>query len=258
MRLGRSVRYALGIFGLATSLVAGTGTAALAQAQSFVGLEPETLQITPGGMQNSPRSLPERKSEDLPRLKWRDMLFLNSLDGAGTSLLQGDTFRLGFGADEPSREHFGENMWQFGSDRSYSFGAYGEYAIMDQWTLGATVTRSMTGGNGGVVADIGLKWNARISDGWSLEVGPSLSWATGDYVQGLFGPDSRGAGLQLHDASPGFKDVTVSGAVNYSLSESWTVGGMIGAQRFLGDPGVSALTNDEKSVFGAISFGYRF
>ena len=262
MEVSRSIRAAAAAVALLGSLAAGQA-AGVELRDLRSGAEADVLQITPGGPAAAvlPSDAAGQPDHAAPRLRWRDMLFLNTLDGVGYSMLAGDNYRLGVkSTDEPFREYGpGDMLWSFGApDRARNVGAFGQYSLFDHWTVEASVNRALTGGNGGLMADVGVKWNTRLGEGWFVEVGPSVSWAAGDYVQGLFGPDSRGVGLQLYDAGPGFKDVTVSGAVSYSLSDTWTVGGMIGAQRFLGDVGGGPTTIPEDSIFGGISFGFRF
>lgn len=188
---------------------------------------------------------------------WRDSLFLGSLGGIEAEILRGSNYAAGLStrSDHP-RDRFNLN----GDDSTLEFGAFGEL-FFDDWKIVARVGQDVSDEGGGFVADLGIRWASQVSENWRVELGSGISWASDDYINRFYGVTPRqaaGSGLRLYDASPGLKDVTVSGSVTYSISENWTVGGMIGAQRLMGAAAASPLVKDENEYFGGLSLGYRF
>ncbi len=187
----------------------------------------------------------------------RDSLFLGSIGGIEAELLRGSNFAAGVSSRSERLHH---RLDLGGIDSTLEFGAFGEI-FFDDWSIIGRVGQDFSNNGGGFVADLGVKWASQISNRWRVELGSEISWGSGEYMGRAFGVDAReaaGTGLRLYDPSPGLKDVTVSGAVTYSVSENWTVGGLIGAQRLIGAAASSPLITDEEEFFGGISLDYRF
>lgn len=191
------------------------------------------------------------------KANWRDTLFLGSLGGIEAEILRGSNFAAGISA-RSQRPHHRFNLGR--DDSTLEFGAFGEL-FFDDWKIVARVGQDLSDAGGGFVADLGLRWASQISDNWRVELGSEISWASDQYVNRLYGVGPGRAaesGLRLYDAAPGLKDLTLSGSVTYSISENWTVGGIIGAQRLMGSAADSPLVKDENEYFGGFSLDYRF
>ena len=188
---------------------------------------------------------------------WQDSMMFGTIGGVEAEILRGPRFSAGLTA-RSERPGYRLNI---GRDEStLEFGAFGALTF-DDWSLIGRVGQDVSEDGGGFVADLGVRWASQISDRWSFAVGSGVSWGSGGYLDrfyGVSGRDSGGKGLRLYDPSPGLKDVTISGSVTYSLSESWTLGGLIGAQRLLGPAAASPLVKDENEFFGGLSLDYRF
>ena len=188
-----------------------------------------------------------------------DGLFLQGLDGIGATILESDGFRLGLrtrGDVRPSTD----GSTSLAGDDVIDIGAFGAFTF-DEWTLSASLGQGLQEESGGFAGDLGLKWATQFADGWRVEVGPVFSWASDDYLDGLSGFTPRrvpGRGLQLYDPIPGSRELTFSGAVEYSISDSWTVGGMIGAQRMVGGSVDNPTDEEVNEFFGGVSLGIRF
>ena len=191
------------------------------------------------------------------KASWRDTLFLGSLGGIEAEILRGSNFAAGISARSQRPHH----RLELGRDDStLEFGAFGEL-FFDDWKIVARVGQDLSDTGGGFVADLGLRWASQISDSWRVELGSEISWASDQYTNRFYGVGPRRAseaGLRLYDAAPGLKDLTFSGSVTYSISDNWTIGGIVGAQRLMGSAADSPLVKDENEYFGGFSLDYRF
>lgn len=226
----------------------------------------DPLEITPGiqhDAQDDSGYLTENGFLTRPRLdsqQLADTLVLQSLPAFEAEIVRGSGFAAGVSARTPfDRRGLFRQSDRGGSTADSGVGAYGSFS-MEDLTLTARLGQEATDGTGGFVADLGLKWASQIMDNLTLVIGSEISWADENYFEGLYATDSRfsGSGLRLHDASPGLKDLTVSGSVTYSIGDNWTVGGLVGAQRFLGDSAASVTNGVESEYFGGLSLGVRF
>jgi len=190
-----------------------------------------------------------------------DTLVLQSLPAFEAEIVRGSGFAAGVSAHTPYDRHglFRDSNLK-GPAPDSGMGAYGSFSLEDVTLTARLGQQEANDGTGGFVADLGLKWASQIMDNLTLVIGSEISWADEDYFQSLYTNDRRfsGTGLRLRDASPGLKDLTVSGAVTYSIGDNWTVGGLVGAQRFLGNPAVSTTNGDDSEYFGGLSLGVRF
>lgn len=188
-----------------------------------------------------------------------DGLFLKGTDGIGATILRSDDFSFGLRTRGVPRQDLDGSGTMQGEDL-LDIGAFGAFSF-DDWTVSASVGQGLGDRSGGFAGDLGLKWATRFAERWKVEVGPEYSWASDDYVAGLADFTPRhipGRGLQLHDPAPGAHELTFSGAVEYSISDSWTVGGMVGAQRMMGDTVDRPSDGDVNEFFGGVSLGIRF
>ncbi|MFN4088397.1 MAG: MipA/OmpV family protein [Alphaproteobacteria bacterium] len=226
----------------------------------------DLLEITPGiqhDAQDDSGYLSQlgflgRRGADSQQLA--DTLVLQSLPAFEAEIVRGAGFSAGLTArsNNLNRRSLFRNR-DYGRKPDGGVGAYGTFSV-DELTFTARLAQETTDGHGGFVADLGLKWASQIMENLTLVVGSEISWADQNYMESFFGNarNAPGGGLRLHDASPGFKDVTVSGSVTYSIGDNWTVGGLIGAQRFLGGATSSPTVREEREYFGGVSLGVRF
>lgn len=186
-------------------------------------------------------------------------LFLQGPEGIGATIFRSDDFRFGVRTRGDVRRNQSGSATLQGDDL-LDIGAFGALTF-DEWTVSASVGQGLGERSGGFAGDLGLKWATRFDDRWKIELGPEVSWASGDYVTGLADFTPRhipGRGLQLYDPAPGAHEVTFSGSVEYSISDSWTVGGMLGAQRMMGDSVDRPSDEEINEFFGGVSLGIRF
>ncbi|WP_152047704.1 MipA/OmpV family protein [Aureimonas psammosilenae] len=121
------------------------------------------------------------------------------------------------------------------------------------------------GGADGFVGDVGANLVARPSQEWQLKAGPTLSFASGKYMNALFGvSDSEsiatGGRLDAYDADGGFKSAGVAASARYEFRPTWFLNADASWNRFIGDAEDSPIvkTGDENQYTVGLGISKRF
>lgn len=204
-------------------------------------------------------------------ISYKDRVFLEGTSlGANVLSLQGpapgDYLRIGpllnyrMGRDQDDNDA----LRGLGDvDGSVEVGAFVSYGIRD-FSVGVTALQDVSDGHDGMTVELKGGYGHRFDDRWGIRAEVSATWADDDYTQSYFGIDARQSlrsGYRQYDAEAGFKDVGLSFAVDYALSDGWAVTGQVGYARLLGDAADSPIVDDKGSAnaFSAgIFVGYRF
>lgn len=116
----------------------------------------------------------------------------------------------------------------------------------------------------------GAIWNASIDYGAVLSprviaaLSLGVSGFSDDYFEQHFGVDAAGAaasGLPEFAAEGGVRDVGATAFVDYRLAGPWSVSGVVGWSRLVGDAADSplvAIRGTEDQVFAGLALGRRF
>lgn len=148
-------------------------------------------------------------------------------------------------------------------DGAVEIGGFVSYGIRD-FSLGVTALQDFSASHDGMTVELKGGYGRRFGDSWGIRAEVAATWADDDYTRSFFGIDARQAlrsGYREYSAEAGFKDVGLSMAVDYSLTENWGVTGRVGYTRLLGDAADSPIVDREGSAnaFSAgIFIGYRF
>lgn len=124
-------------------------------------------------------------------------------------------------------------------------------------------TYDVANGNGGLVTPR-ARYRGFLSPSWLVEASLESSYASEDYMSNRFGigsGDSGRSGLRKYNADDGFKDVSLSGSLTFMINPSWSVTGLAGYTRMVGDAEDSPIVNnrgDENQVFTGAMVNYRF
>ncbi len=87
------------------------------------------------------------------------------------------------------------------------------------------------------------------------------TWASDDYMESFFGVDSSQSaesGLKKYKAESGIKDISLSVAAGYSITNRWRLGGKVEYKRLLGDAADSPIVEDENQFLAGIGISYHF
>lgn len=143
-------------------------------------------------------------------------------------------------------------------------GAFANYQI-GRWVLNADVNTDMLGdGHDGTTASFGFSYVMTPSERLMVVLGPSITWASDNYMQSYFGINTAQAarsGRAVYRAESGFKDAGLMGFGIYKLTEHWSLTGVAGYNRLLGDAADSPLVDRDGSAdqfFGGLGISYSF
>lgn len=132
-------------------------------------------------------------------------------------------------------------------DAALEVGAFAEYHWQG-WLVELSGAQDVSGNNDGWAATLATGYRFAVTDRLSLIGKVDTTYASGSYMSTYFGideRDSRASGLDRFDADAGLKDVGLSLTARYALSTSWSVVGVAGYSRLLGDAADSPVVDDE-------------
>jgi len=87
------------------------------------------------------------------------------------------------------------------------------------------------------------------------------TWASDDYMESFFGvtpQQSAGSGLHTYNAGAGIKDINLSLAAGYPITNRWRVGAKLEYKRLVGDAADSPIVDAENQFMGGIGISYHF
>ena len=116
------------------------------------------------------------------------------------------------------------------------------------------------GGSDGFSAKFATTYSLAI-DRFMFSIGPSVTWADGNYMESYFGVtdrQSRKSGLSRFDADAGVKrfDLELSGL--YMIDEHWVVRGEVGLGYLVGDAADSPVSQENLQPSTMFLVGYKF
>lgn len=121
------------------------------------------------------------------------------------------------------------------------------------------------GGADGLVGDLGANLIARPTQELQLKAGPTLSFASGDYMDAYFGVTggeslATGGRLDAYDPGGGFKTAGIAASVRYEFRPTWFLNADASWSRFVGDAGDSPIvkTGDENQYAFGLGISKRF
>ncbi|WP_165771950.1 MipA/OmpV family protein [Niveispirillum lacus] len=200
-----------------------------------------------------------------------DRFFL-SRQGLGANLISTDSLTLGasvaFDGGRKSRKDKALTGYRNVGDTAVGH-IFAEYTI-DRLMLSADVGTDLLGdGHKGTEATLSATWMFNPVGRTLLMVGPSLTWASNDYMDSFFSttidrldqtkiaPGSRTG----YDADAGFKNVGLTAIMIHPLDKNWSITGLAGYSRLLGDAADSPFVKDNGSrdqFMGGLGLSYTF
>jgi len=214
---------------------------------------------------------------------WNDRVFLNP-DGLTFNYYKHDTIILNatVSQGDERKESLSANLNGLGdidASTTLTLGA--------EFELGLFVSRTNltlhSGGTDGVQAFIGLETGFPLSmltggleisgiestgetedpslTGPVVIAGLSVDWADDKYNSAFFGVDegqSARSGLPQYTANAGLKSVNLEFGVLYPVNESWSLLGLAGYTKFIGDAEDSPIVKDDVNTFVGGFVNYHF
>ena len=195
-------------------------------------------------------------------IRWRDRLFIGT-GGAGVNIIRSKHVRFGArltyngGRDQDDDDALRGLGDVDGTVEAGVFGAL-TYANL---TLSGDLRQDTADGHEGLVGRAALTYRNSLSENLTGTIGPSITWADGDYMQSFFGVDagqSARSGLSRFDASSGIKNYALNATLTYAMTDSWSVTGIARYARLAGDAADSPIIKDENQMFSGFHVAYQF
>lgn len=147
-------------------------------------------------------------------------------------------------------------------DSSLMLGGFFGFEI-DRWSASIEAMADVSDSSDGTIVRVLGGYKIPL-DAWVIGLEAFSTWADDDYMETYFGVSTRDAnrsGLSTYDADSGFKDIGLNVTVNYSPWRHWSIMGLAGFKRMLGDAEDSPVVDDEgdeNQFVGGIFLIYRF
>lgn len=103
----------------------------------------------------------------------------------------------------------------------------------------------------GANIELAARYKMRLPTGTMVNFGPSVSWASAEYMRAYFGvttDQSRRSGLAAYTPSSGIKDFGLSAMAMHRLGAAWSLVGMGGYTRLVGDAADAPLVKERGSA----------
>lgn len=196
-------------------------------------------------------------------IRYKDLAFLTTDEGAGVNLLHGHNYRAGveIGYDTGRSQHVEQALNGTGSiPPAPVVRAFGEFFILP-FVAKADVQRAI-GGSDGTWADFGVYAPVVGSRKMVVFVGPSVTLADDRYMQRYFGtgttqaiPNSR---FPAFKAQGGLANANFGVTAIYHLSKYWLINGDVTYERLLGSAAESPIVETKDQVGVSLQIGYEF
>jgi outer membrane protein len=124
--------------------------------------------------------------------------------------------------------------------------------------------KDVADGVDGFIVRLRAGYRIPFSRTWILSITAYTTWADDDYMSAYFGIDRKNSlrsGLKQYDADSGFKDVGITLPLLYNASPHWSIMGVAGYKRLIGDAADSPIVDDEgdeNQFVGGAFVIYRF
>ncbi len=200
-------------------------------------------------------------------LRYRDLFFLSSRDGLGVSVIRvggfsaGPLLRYRFGRDQDDNDAL-RGLGDVGG--TVEGGLFARYQA-GPWVALVNAAQGLNGGgHRGATVHASLGYGGRLAEDWRFSLGPSVTWASGNYMQTYFGIDqqqSANSGYAVYDADAGFKDVGFGGTVSWRFWRTAAVTAIAEVKQLLGDAADSPIVDQAGSAtqaFVGLAVSYRF
>jgi len=253
---------------LATSALAVllAGSAA-AQTQPFERVTPQprswTVDVGVGALHRSDASGDTgSKTSVVPGvlINYRDLIYLNPIDGLGWNAVNTDSFRAGvqlrprFAADD--LEDLDIDRPGFGADAA----VYAFQRLPGNIVVGGRISRDISGETDGMEY-YGSIAHQRVTRVGLLSGSLYVRGGDDDLARAYYGvtPGQAAAnGIGAYDPDGGLQGAGVNLLLLAPLNPRWAVGGLIGYERRLGDVADSPLSRNDNSVRAGVFVARRF
>jgi outer membrane scaffolding protein for murein synthesis (MipA/OmpV family) len=195
-------------------------------------------------------------------IRYRDIAYVSTGEGLGVNLLHGKRYRAGVALtyDLGRAQHEDYRLRGIGDVQpGPEFKIYGEYVLFPV-VFRADLRRSI-GGYNGYVGDLSVYMPVVGSQKFFVMVGPSVTFADGNYTQNYFGvsqAQAQDSGLPPFRAVGGLKSFSAGATATWFFHKSWYVNATGAATRLLNDASHSPTTDENLQGVISLTLGYDF
>jgi len=201
-------------------------------------------------------------------ITWKNQVFISTQRGLGFYAINNPSFQLGasFGYSADSRYYGGNsNLRGLPSIKpgglATIFAAYrvGEFSMI-------AGLHQRIGSVNGELLDLGAAYDFALSPRISVNVSPSLTYASASLNDGFYGVTAQqsaeaaaqGNHLRAYRQGAGIQDVALKIDVAHQWNEHWTVNGIAKLGELVGPDGNSPVTQQKFQPALAVTMNYRF
>ncbi|HEY5791167.1 MAG TPA: MipA/OmpV family protein [Gammaproteobacteria bacterium] len=128
----------------------------------------------------------------------------------------------------------------------------GGYLAFDHgaWQLSGALTRELAEHQGGALLDLTVAYRHVLSERLTLSYAASTSWASSEFLRRSYGNGALGEEGGLHQEyrpESNFSDIGFTLSATYDVGPQWSLVGILGADRFIGDAADSPWIEEEGS-----------
>jgi outer membrane scaffolding protein for murein synthesis (MipA/OmpV family) len=195
-------------------------------------------------------------------IRYRDVAFVSTGEGLGINLLHAKTYRAGVALtyDLGRAQHSDYRLRGIGDVQpGPELKVFAEYVWFP--VVFRTDLRRALGGYNGWIGDLSAYMPVVGSEKFFVMVGPSLTFADGNYMQNYFGiseTQAQNSGLAPFRAVGGFKEISLGASATWFFRESWYLNATGAGARFLNDAAQSPTTDEKLQGVISLSVGYDF
>jgi outer membrane scaffolding protein for murein synthesis (MipA/OmpV family) len=196
-----------------------------------------------------------------------DRFFVSSRDGVGATLLRiggftaGPMLRYRFGRDQEDNDALRGIGDVGGTVEAGAFLRFQEGG----WVVVVNAAQGLNdSGHRGATAFASLGYGGRLAERWRFSLGPSMTWASDNYIQSFFGvtpTQGARAGYTAHSPGAGMKDVGFGGTLTWLATDQIALTAIAEVKELLNDaadsPLVARAGNANQGFFG-LALSYRF
>ncbi len=196
-------------------------------------------------------------------IKWRDSIFLDTLDGLGVYVWDDRTLSLSASVGYMfGRDHDKSNdLKGLGDIDGGAVGIVKADIRHRGFSFSTRFSHQFTGDDTGYFFDFGFEVFRHLRNGWFLIPGLSASYASGEYMDAYFGVtpgQARSSGLPAFSADAGFKTVGAGLLTAYSFNRNWSTTALFSYDRLIDDAANSPVTHDKDQFTFGLGLSRRF
>lgn len=200
-------------------------------------------------------------------IRYRDLAFLSAGEGLGINVLRGDDYRAGvaLGFDLGRRvSQYPSHLQGLGNvSPAPAFKLFGAYVPSKSFPVVLRIdVRRIVGGADGITGDLSafmpLPGSSKTI---AMFAGPSLSFASGSYMQNVFGVNARQSALSDYRrfaAHGGLKSAGFGFSVTWFVTDHWLLNADTAVERLLGAAADSPITQEKLQGILALSAAYKW